>query len=303
MTRTRHPAAGFTLIEAIVAMVITGILVGIVVSFLVKPVQSYFDSVRRAELTDTADVALRRITRDIQRALPNSLRVTSVAGVNYIEFIMTSAGGRYRDSSDGSTCGNFLYQTDVNCPPGGAETVSERDLDVLGPMPANPPIAIGDFIAVFNLGQGNEPANAYQRGAAQCDATPVSPGCNIAAVTGIAANVITLDANPFAVQSPPLPSPDARFQVVPSAVRAVTYACPTAVAGNLTRQWNYGFNAVQATPPVGGTTAVLASNTACVVEYAANATGRNGLLYVQLTLSSGVERVVLSQQIHLDNSP
>lgn len=301
--RTRRPAAGFTLIEAIVAMVITGILAGVVMSFMVKPMQSYFDSVSRAELTDTADVALRRITRDVRLALPNSLRVSTVAGVNYIEFIMTVAGGRYRDIGDGSTCGNFLYQTDINCPPGVAQTVSETDFDVLGPMPANPAIAAGDFIVVFNLGSGYEPANAYQRGAVQCDATPVSPGCNIAAVTGIAANVVTLDANPFAVQSPQLLSPDARFQVVPGAVRAVTYACPTAVGGNLTRQWNYGFNVVQATPPVGGTAAVLATNTACTVEYAIDATGRNGLLYMQLTLTSGAERVVLSQQIHLDNSP
>jgi MSHA biogenesis protein MshO len=229
--------------------------------------------------------------------------MTTVAGVNYIEFIMTSGGGRYRDIGDGSTCGNFLYQTDVNCPPGATQTVSELDLDVLGPMPANPAIAIGDFIVAFNLGPGNEPGNAYQRGAAQCDATPVSPGCNIAAVTGIAANVVTLDANPFTVQSPPLPSPDARFQVVPGGVRAVTYTCSTAAGADLTRQWNYGFNVAQATPPVGGTAAVLATNTACTVEYAANATGRNGLLYVQLTLTSGTERVVLSQQIHVDNTP
>jgi hypothetical protein len=48
---------------------------------------------------------------------------------------------------------------------------------------------------------------------------------------------------------------------------------------------------------------VLATNTACTVEYAANATGRNGLLYVQLTLTSGAERAVLSQQIHVDNAP
>lgn len=301
--RTRRPAPGFTLIEAIVSMVIMGILATVVFSLMVKPVQSYFDSARRAELTDAADVALRRITRDIRRALPNSLRVTTVAGVNYIEFIMTSGGGRYRDIGDGSTCGNFLYQTDVNCLPGVTQTVSELDLDVLGTMPANPAIAIGDFIVVLNLGPGYEPSNAYQRGAAQCDATPVSPGCNIAAVTGIAANVVTLDANPFAVQSPPLPSPDARFQVVPGGVRAVTYACSTAAGADLTRQWNYGFNVVQATPPAGGTMAVLATNTACTVEYAANATGRNGLLYVQLTLTSGAESVVLSQQIHVDNSP
>ena len=40
---------------------------------------------RRAELTDAADVALRRMTREIRQALPNSLRVSG----NCIEFIAT----------------------------------------------------------------------------------------------------------------------------------------------------------------------------------------------------------------------
>lgn len=286
MIFTRRPAAGFTLIEAIVSMVIMGILASVVFALMVKPVQSYFDSARRAELTDAADVALRRITRDIRRALPNSLRVINVAGVNYIEFIMTSAGGRYRFEGDGSTGGDYLSYT----------TAADTAFDVLGPMPANPAIVAGDFIVIYNLGPGNAPADAY---------TAPAPGGNRATVLGIAGNVITLTANPFAAQAPPLPSPDARFQVVPAGTRAVTYFCPAVGGppGNLTRQWNYGFNVAQGTPPAGGTTAILATNTACTVEYAADATGRNGLLYVQLTLTSGTERVVLSQQIHVDNAP
>lgn len=274
------------------AIVITGILAGIVGVFITGPVQGYVDSVRRAELTDAADVALRRITRDLRLAVPNSLRVTTSGGVNYMEFIITSAGGRYRDPADGSTAGNFLSFTTP-----GAVT-----FDVLGTMPANPAIAINDYIVVYNLGPGYEPANAYRRDEAQCDATPVSPGCNIAQVTGIAANVITLDANPFAFQAPPLPSPDARFQVVPGGSRAVTYACPTA-AGNLTRYWNYGFNAVQPTAFVSGSSTLLASASSCNVEYTANASGRNGLLYLELTLTSGGESVTLFQQIHVDNAP
>lgn len=299
MNRTRHPAAGFTLIEAIVSMVIMGILASVVFSLMVKPVQSYFDSVRRAELTDTADVALRRITRDVRRALPNSLRVTTVAGVNYIEFIMTSAGGRYRDAGDGSTAGNFLDFTGSLTNPSCLVPSPSRCFDILGTMPSNPAIAANDYIAIYNLGEGYNPTNAYNYNAATdvCRAG----GCNIAKVAAApGGNTVTLTSNPFAAQSPPLPSPSARFQVVPGGTQAVTFACG---AGNLTRQWGYGFNAAQVAPPVGGTTAVLATGASCAVEYTANATGRNGLLNLQLTLTSGVESVVLSQQIHLDNSP
>lgn len=274
-----HRISGFTLIEAVVTIAILGILGAIVAVFIGKPIQGYFDSARRAELTDQADVALRRLTRDLRLALPNSLRVANAAGVNYIEFIMTSNGGRYRFDADGSTGGDFLSYTNP----------ADMSFDVLGP--ANPAIAAGDFIVAYNLGPGNAPADAYTGG-------------NRAQVQGVAGNVVTLAANPFAIQAPPLPSPDARFQVVPGGTQAVTYACPAAAPANMTRQWNYGFNAAQATPPVGGTIAPMAGNVLCTVEYAPNASGRNGLLLINLTLSDASgERISLAQQIRIDNTP
>lgn len=292
-------STGFTLIEAIMVIVIVGILFAIVGVFITKPVEGYVDAVRRAELSDTADVALRRLARDIKLALPNSLRVTSSGGVNYIEFIMTSGGGRYRDVGDGSTGGTFFNWTStVDC----VTTPANCKFDVMGSMPANPAIAANDYIVVYNLGPGYEPANAYRRDEAQCDATPASPGCNIAKVSGVSGNTVTMDANPFALQSPPLPSPGSRFQVVPGGVRAVTFACPS-TSGNLTRYWNYGFNAVQPTPPVGGSSALLASGASCTVDYTTSGTGRSALLYVKLTLASSGESATLFEQIHVDNTP
>lgn len=295
MNSRRTSAAGFTLIEAIMAIVITGIVAGIVAVFIARPVEGYADSVRRAELTDAADVALRRMTRDIRLALPNSLRIrdnttegSCTAGTCYIEFIMTNAGGRYRDPTDGSSGGDFLSFT----------SAADLSFDVLGAMPTNPSIAVNDYIVIYNLGPGYNPANAYNYDGAAC----LVGGCNIAKVASIATNTITLAANPFAAQTPPLPSPNSRFQVVPGSVRAVTFACPLA-AGNFTRYWNYGFNATQPTAFGGGSSALLASGASCTVEYTANATGRNGLLFVQLTLTSGGETVSLFQQIHVDNAP
>ncbi len=290
-TPLRH-MAGFTLVEAIIVIVITGILAAIVAVFIRAPVDGYLDSVRRAELTDTADVALRRLTRDVRLALPNSLRVTTTGGVNYIEFIMTSAGGRYRDPTDGSTGGDFLSFT----------SAADLSFDVHGPMPA---MAAGDFIVVYNLGPGNAPADAYAPGNGLSDCT--TP-CNRARITGVAANTVTLAANPFAGQAPPLPSPSGRFQVVPASTRAVTYGCPAAAAGNLTRYWNYGFNTAQPTPPVGGSQSPLAAGgVTCSVAYAPSIGGRNGLLEVRLTLTSGTganaESVTLQHQIRVDNSP
>nr|MBP9219285.1 type II secretion system protein [Sterolibacterium sp.] len=50
-----HHLAGFTLIEMIVAIVLLGIISVMVATFIRSPVLGYVDTVRRAELTDTAD--------------------------------------------------------------------------------------------------------------------------------------------------------------------------------------------------------------------------------------------------------
>lgn len=261
---------GFTLIEMIVVIVITGIIAAAVAVFIRYPVQGYGDAVRRAELTDAADVALRRVARDVRLALPNSLRVMTSGGIYYIEFIGTQSGGRYRDETDGSTGGNFL------------DFLGDTAFDVLGPAE----LAAGDFVVIYNLGVPG--ADAYA-------------GNNRAQVQSLAGNTVTLGASHVF----PFRSPGARFQVVPGATRAVTYACPQAgvgAAGNLTRHWNYGFNAAQAVP-AGGSSALLAGNVTCSVDYSNNATGRNGLLFISLTLTSGGETVTLFNQIHVDNSP
>jgi len=276
--------AGFTLVEAIIAIVITGILAGIVAVFISGPIQGYVDSVRRAELTDAADVALRRMTRDVRQALPNSLR--TVAGG--FEFITTKAGGRYRDSGDGSTGGNIL-----------SFTTASTDFDVLGPMPALATGASGDYIVVYNLGPGYAPANAYD-----CSATP--PGCNIAQVSSLpAANTVRLASNVFAAQTPPLPSPSSRFQVIGWNDKVVRYTCS---GGVLTRQSGCSLATPSVCPTAGSVIAGSAAaepKAACTIDYTSAASGRSGLLYIQLTLTdtpSG-ESVSLFQQIHVDNSP
>lgn len=293
---SRGRQGGFTLVEMIMVIVITGVIAGMVAVFIQHPVRGYFDTVRRAELTDQADVSLRRMMRDVRLALPNSLRIMETNGATtnvgtcgtagftcYIEFIMTKSGGRYRDVTDGSTGGDFLSYT----------SAADTSFDVLGPTPA---MAAGDYVVVYNLGAQPADAYNYDATAASCRAG----GCNMARIATAGANV-TLAANPFAAQSPPLPSPNARFQVVPAAEQAVTYACNTSVAANLNRFAGYGFNSAQAAP--GGTPAVLAAGATCQATYTANATGRNGLLFISLTLAADDEHVTLFNQVHVDNTP
>ena len=294
---------GFTLIEMIVAIVLLGIISAVVAVFIRSPVMGYIDTVKRAELTDTADYTLRRIAREVRLALPNSLRVTDSGGVTYIEFILTSGGGRYRDLLDGTGIPlNFIDNTPCVATPANCQ------FDVVGvPSAADVPIRPNDYIVVYNFGQdvthhSYAPLDAY----ASCAA---AAGCNIAQVDSTSGVTVTLkpvaNRNVFSAQSAPSPSPSSRFQVVPGDVRAVTYACPS-VRGVMQRMANYGINFAQATPPAGGASTVMANNASCVVTYEGNvANQRTGVLTIALTLSdsAGEESVTLLREIHLDNSP
>ena len=168
--------------------------------------------------------------------------------------------------------------------------------DVLGPMPANPAMVVGDSIVVYNLGPGYTPANAYD----------CSSSCNRAQVSSIAGNAVTLANNPFSSQVPAMVSPGARFQVVPASDQAVTYSCPVTTAGNVVRYAAYGFVATQPAPPSGGISGLLVNgNATCSVDYTtSDGTGRNGLLSLTLTLTlSTGESASLFQQMHVSNAP
>jgi MSHA biogenesis protein MshO len=285
--RARSSARGFTLIEAIMVIVITGIIASIVSVFIKTSVDSYMSTSRRAELTEAADVALRKLAREVRLAVPNSLRLTPAAcpapnaanTCNYLEFVPTKDGGRYRNEGDGSTAGNFLCT-------GGTTNAT---FDVLGVMPS---ITTGDLVVVYNdasLPNSGSPSNIYGGGSRAASTNNTSP-----LSIGVLANntLICSYANN-------------RFQVVDKNIRAVTYACPTAVPNTMTRYWNYGFNAVQATPP-GGTaaSAQVVQNATCTMNYTPNVLQRNGLLSITLTVGpTGGEQIVAFREIHVDNAP
>src|SRR5258708_4704706 len=95
MRRTRpeplRRARGVTLIEMIIAMIITAIIVAMSI-FFANPLQQAADVTTRAELADIADNALQRIGRDVRLALPNSVRATTTV----VEFIPVRTGGPSR---------------------------------------------------------------------------------------------------------------------------------------------------------------------------------------------------------------
>lgn len=185
MRRLHSPQRGVTLIELVVVIVATGIIAAGVAVFIQRPVEGYLDASRRATLTDQADTALRRISRDLRTALPNSVRVD--ASGKFIEFIETTGGGRYRAELTAAGAGDILDFT-----------AADTSFDVFGPVPAG-----GTHIVVYNLNSGGTVSNAYS-------------GDNRQTLTSVGATVV------FPSKLFPESSPARRFHIVSG---AVTYGC------------------------------------------------------------------------------
>jgi len=287
MTMRFRCQRAFTLIEMVVVLAVSAVLVAAVAMFLRWPFQSYLAVERRAEMTDIADTALRRIGRDLHVALPNSVRVLAGA-TTCMEMLPTKTGGRYRSAVDSAGNGDILDFT-----------TADASFDMFGLLPTLPgqAPAAGDLVVVYNLGAAAAGADAYS-----------GNNTNIIAGTGAGSlaneSKITLGG---AVKQFPFASPGSRFQVIST---PVSYVCtPGAVnasgngTGTLTRVSGYAINAAQSCTP-GGTSALLASNvTACNFSYSPGTTMSNGLVSTQLEITQSNETVSLYDEVHISNAP
>lgn len=274
--RPRQSQHGFTLVEAIAVIVITGIIAAMVAVFIRSPIEAYVDTVRRAMLADTADTAARRIARDLQGALPNSARVGGAPQI--LEFVPIVTAGRYRTEVGTAASDDPLSFTDG----------TDNSFDVLGPLvtvPAN------SSVVVYNLGIPG--ADVYENASSVRRAA--TAGANLSKVS------FTQTGTAF-----PFPSPGSRFQIVG---RPVSYACDLGT-GTLWRYSGYDF---QANPPAtlaaldglaGVTRAALAMRlTACSFAYGPGPLQRNGLVSMSLSFAHDGETVTLQHQVNVDNVP
>ena len=272
---------GFSLVEMVVVIAITGIL-GAMLAMLIKgPVQGYLDSAQRAGMTDEADTVFHRLMRDVRLALPNSVRVINGTGgqtcngttdVCFLEYLEMVAGGRY--NTDTTSCFSTVSMVSgvVGC------LVSMGDL-VAG--------AAGATSSVLVNGRGTISASAVVEA---CATSGVSCGYNYGAAISAVTNsgIDAADDIVYLTASSVFPatnlSGNHRFQIVNT---PVSYVCdPT--SGMLVRYWNYGIqpgqpNSIATAPLASASTssAVLASHvSSCrfTVAYITDASGQSGVL-------------------------
>jgi MSHA biogenesis protein MshO len=294
----RRPPRGFSLIEAVVVIVVLGVLATVVMVFIRAPMQGYVDSVGRAEVSDQADLSLRRMARDIRLALPNSVR--GLDDHSAIEFLLTKTGARYLSAEDGVDGAPVLDFQQPN-----TSFVALRDVASF----SDRGVAVGDYVVVYNLGENMAPADAYQYGQADSNIARIAAlGQQVVPAIGTQPlPLITLERNPFASQSVPMPSPTQRFQVVSG---PVSFYCAAQPDGSLAlwRAWGYPITASQNVPPVGGQKAVMATRLAscAIFDYKPAATQRSGMVIIALELKARNERdptIRLVHQVHVDNTP
>jgi MSHA biogenesis protein MshO len=276
---------GFTLVELVMVIMITGILAASIAVFLKPAIDSYFDTRRRADLGDMADTALRRMEQDVRRAVPNSVRSVSAT---CFQLAPTIAGGRYRMASDtaNDTPAPLPCTPSATCSaPLDASAGVATVFDVLSPLVTVP--AVGDHVVINNQNGGD-----------------VYAGTNRAAITAIAVPPRATDGLHRITAAVPISVgyDGGRFVAVANAEQTVFYSC----IGNVLYRTVAAFGANQATTCAATSGAIVATDvTSCNFVYDPNqgATQQSGFVWMRLELGRSGESVALAHGVHVDNAP
>jgi len=101
MQQYRHPKiAGFTLIEMVTVILILGIIVVGISSFVIFGTRIFVESSAVDQVLSQSRFGIERMTRDIRRAVPNSMRVLTATDGSYqcLELLPISASTSYIDA-------------------------------------------------------------------------------------------------------------------------------------------------------------------------------------------------------------
>ncbi len=97
ISNVKHSNKGFTLVELVIVIVLLGILSVGISGFISMGTQIFVDVKNRSSLISSARFAIERVNRDLRSALPNSIRVSTTATGQCVEFIPIIAAASYID--------------------------------------------------------------------------------------------------------------------------------------------------------------------------------------------------------------
>ena len=267
----RHPCAGFSLIEMVVSITVLGILSASAAVFLRGPITSYFDAERRANLSDAGGVAMAKLSLEIARAVPNSVRVATVGTDFYLEFLPVISEGRYRAGGPGNVLTFGLPDT-------GFDVLMCASSTGLCTTSGTSWVVVNNHLPTENVWAGSSRAGP----------------------TVVAGSTISYPADTFALPVPATVAPDHRFQI---AGQPVSYVCR---AGELRRYSGYGNpQAVQPTVfGVGAQNNLLASDiTACRATVLAGTLRRAQVVALALNFANAGDFLNIAHTVRVEPMP
>ncbi|XOV89032.1 MAG: type II secretion system protein J [Pseudomonadota bacterium] len=258
-------ARGFTLIELVMVIAITGTVAVGVSSFLGSVVGGYVDAASRGRMAGVLVIASEKISRDLRGALPNSIRVGGAGGNSCIEWLPIRRGGYYLSVPLATAANSFVAVS-----PGNSVALTGRV--VVYPV---------DTAALYSLG----------------DSAPADVTSAIATLpAGTDEITVTLGA-PHQFR---LDSPGKRFFLIGE---PVAY-CFDSGANRIYRHTDYGFNPVPMLPPAGGRRDLLVTEVASLAfEFADSSRWRNAVVRISLAAAVGDESITLDQEAQVRNVP
>lgn len=297
----RSRQGGFSLLELILVIVLLGVLAGGAGLLITKPLEAYGDQLRRQQLVDQAEMALRQIARDVRRALPNSIRIdtTTVPGGWALEMVNTIDGARYRDEvGDTYTADNDWLDF----------SVADTDFNILGQFGsllanATLPLALpsSQRLVIYNTA----PDDIYldiNTNTGEGIVTSIGTALTVSD-NGVENHFQMTPAFRFTQQSP-----GQRVFVIDG---AVSYVC-NPVARTMTRYDSYPYQTNQQGSDAslaalaGVQSGPVATQVAsCDINYDSGTASRGGIVSLSINLNEPVsgEGISLLHQIHVVNVP
>jgi len=289
---------GFSLLELILVIVLLGVLASGAGLLITKPIEAYNDQLRRQQLVDQGEMALRQIARDLRRALPNSIRVDG-AGLA-LEMVNSVGGARYRDEIGGNSFVGINDWLDFS--------IADQNFNLLG-QPVGT-LTGNERLVIYNTA----PSNFYSDVTANNDFGIVTPELTTFTVTVSSASDPAEDDEPRISLSLPFQfsqqSPGQRIFFING---PISYICST---GNrtLTRYDRYPYQNDTSQPTTDATFQtvsfasvqsglVVSQLSACNFSYDPGSSQRGGIVTIQIEIENSGEKITLFHQVHVLNVP